>query len=346
MSLDHVTIRQLKNSDFQRWDQYVSTANNATFFHRAGWKTVLERAFKHKPYFLYAQQRGKIVGVLPLAQVRSRLFGNNLSSIPFCVYGGVVADNHFVEQQLLSHACQLASLLKVDALELRNLESRHESWPTKDLYVTFRKALDEDHDVNMKAIPGKQRAMVRKGIAEGLGSEMDDGVDRVYAVYAESLRNLGTPVFSKKYFRVLREVFADDCDVMMITHQGRDVAGVLNFYFRDQVLPYYGGSISAARTLRGVNHYMYWELMRRAVDRGYRVFDFGRSKRDTGAFDFKKNFGFEPEPLHYQYHLVRSQQMPELNPNNPKYQRMIKTWKKLPLFMSNGIGPFVAKYLG
>ena len=148
-------VHQLSETDFSRWDSYVSTAEQATFFHRAGWKRVLEKAFGHKTFFLYAEKDGQIDGVLPLAQVKSRLFGNNLSSTPFCVYGGIAADNPAAYEALERAACELAEKLNVDALELRNSQAVDNGWPTKELYSTFRKVMDADHDVNMKAIPAK-----------------------------------------------------------------------------------------------------------------------------------------------------------------------------------------------
>jgi FemAB-related protein (PEP-CTERM system-associated) len=187
---------------------------------------------------------------------------------------------------------------------LRNREPSSTGWPVKELYYTFRKTIDPDDEVNLKAIPNRQRAMVRKGIDEGLLSEWDEATGRLFRVYSESVRNLGTPVFSAKYLRILREVFGDLCSVLMITHDGQDVAAVMSFYFRDEVIPYYGGSTAAARSLKGVNHFMYWELMRRSREQGYRLFDFGRSKSGTGPYSFKKNFGFEPQAMPYEYYLV------------------------------------------
>jgi FemAB-related protein (PEP-CTERM system-associated) len=343
---DSLKIRELTDQDSPRWDAFVMATPDATFFHRAGWKAVLERAFGHRTHFLYAERNGQIEGILPLAQVKSLLFGNNLSSLPFCVYGGIVAATTEAGAALRQAACDLATRLQVDALEFRNLQDSRSGWPGKSLYVTFRKPIDPDPEVNLKGIPGRQRAMVRKGIDEGLAGEFDDGVDRIYRVYSESVRNLGTPVFSKRYMQVLRDVFNKDCDVLMITQAGRDVAGVMNFYFRDQVLPYYGGSVAAARDIRGCNHFMYWDLMRRSAERGYRLFDFGRSKEGTGPYTFKKNYGFNPEPLHYEYFLVKSQDVPNVNPTNPKYQLLIKAWEKLPLPVANTIGPFLARSLG
>ena len=340
-----VQVKALTEDAFARWDEFVLGCEEASFFHRAGWKTIIEKAFGHKTHFLFAEQQGRILGVLPLVHVRSVLFGNCLSSTPFCVYGGVAAVHEYARKQLEHTACELAQQLQVDALEMRNVRSRRTDWASKDLYVTFRKEIDPDPEVNLKAIPRKQRAMVRKGIKAGLQGELDEGVDRLYQVYSESLRNLGTPVFGKNYLILLREVFGSDCDVLMITHQGRDLAGVLSFYFRDEVLPYYGGSFPVARSLKG-NDFMYWDLMCRALEKGARVFDFGRSKIDTGSFSFKKNWGFMPEPLHYEYYLVKASEMPQLNPSNPKYRYFIKAWQRLPLPVANFLGPPIAKALG
>lgn len=341
-----LTVETLNNQAMDRWDKYVNSASNATFFHRAGWKTVLERAFGHSTHFLYAQDGGNIVGVLPLAQIKSILFGNSLSSLPFCVYGGIVAENEQAAAALREAACQLAERLKVGALELRNREASDVGWPVKELYFTFRKEIDPSDEVNLKAIPNRQRAMVRKGLKEGLSSEWDDGIERLYRVYSESVRNLGTPVFSARYLRILRQVFGSDCSVLMITHEGQDVAAVMNFYFRDEVIPYYGGSTAASRAIKGVNHVMYWELMRHSAAQGYRLFDFGRSKAGTGPFSFKKNFGFTPQPLPYEYYLVTSSAVPDVNPLNPKYRLMVNVWSKLPLPVANFVGPFLARSLG
>ncbi|HEB97830.1 MAG TPA: FemAB family PEP-CTERM system-associated protein [Sedimenticola thiotaurini] len=338
-------IRELGEADFGRWNACVERAPDATFFHLAGWKRVLERAFGHPTHYLYAEREGRVEGILPLARVRSLLFGDMLVSTPFCVYGGIVAENDEAAAGLRQAACDLADRLRVDSLELRNLQPSGLDWPTKSLYVTFRKQIDPDPEVNLKAIPRKQRAMVRKGIKAGLQSEHDDGWRRLYRVYSESVRNLGTPVFPQRLFQVLREEFGDACEVLMVTHEGRDIAGVMSFYFRDQVLPYYGGSIALARALKG-NDFMYWELMRRSGERGIRLFDYGRSKEGTGSYSFKKNWGFTPEPLYYENYLVEADTIPEINPMNPKYQLFIRAWKRLPLPVANTVGPLLARSLG
>jgi FemAB-related protein (PEP-CTERM system-associated) len=338
-------VRELTKDDFERWDSYVDNHPGATFFHRAAWKTVLKRAFGHSTFFLYAERNGAIEGLLPLARIKSLLFGDTLISTPFCAYGGIVADNDDAMSALRHAACDLAERLGVGSLELRNRQPSGENWPTKELYVTFRKEIAPEVEDNMMAIPRKQRAMVRKGIKAGLHSELDDGWERLYRIYAESVRNLGTPVFPAKLFRILREVFGPDCGVLIVTQEQQDIAGVMSFYFRDEVIPYYGGSLPVSRSVKG-NDFMYWELMTRSCEQGIRIFDYGRSKIGTGSYSFKKNWGFTPEPLSYEYYLVKSDSIPEVNPMNPKYQMFIRAWRKLPLPVANVIGPMLARNLG
>jgi len=340
-----IQVRPAAEADGPAWNAFVYAEPEATFFHRIEWRDVLGRAFGHRSHYLLAERAGRIVGVLPLAEVKSALFGHSLISTPFCVYGGIVARDASSFRALEQGACGLAQRLGVDYLEMRNRAKRHEGWPSKDLYVTFRKPIDEDPEKNMLAIPRKQRAVVRKGIKEGCVAELDAGVERHYTMYSESLRNLGTPVFSRRYLEILREVFGADCDVLTVTHQGTPVSSCLNFYFRDEVLPYYGGGTLAARAVGG-NDFMYWEIMERARQRGCRLFDYGRSKLGTGAYDFKRFWGFEPEALHYEYFLVRSKKMPNLSPTNPKYGRAIELWRRMPLALTQVIGPPLAKYLG
>lgn len=338
-------IKVLDAALYQRWNEYVYAQPQATFFHRAEWKDVIEKALGHRCHFLYAEYDGEIVGVLPLGHVKSALFGNALISSPFCVYGGVLASDATVHQALLDAGCNLAAALGVDYLEMRHRDQPLAGWQGKDLYVTFRKTIDPDVEKNLLNIPRKQRAVVRKGIENGLRGEIDEGIDRLYDAYSQSVHALGTPVFPKRYFQVLKDCFAEDCEVLTITHQGRLVSSVMSFYFRDEVLPYYGGGTAEAREVKA-NDFMYWDLMRRACERGIRVFDYGRSKVGTGSYNFKKNWGFDPEPLHYQYHLVRAKQMPNVSPTNPKYQRFIKAWQRMPLGLTRLIGPLIAKNLG
>ena len=337
-------IKTLDVANYSRWDDFVQTSTDATFFHQAGWKDVIERSFGHKTYFLYAESEGKITGILPLVHINSLFFGNTLVSIAPCVYGGIVSSDEQSYLELDKEACRLAEELGVDCLEMRNRVQKNSERPYKKLYVTFRKELDADIEKNFLAIPRKQRAMVRKGIEAGLTSVIDSNVDRIYRAYSESVRNLGTPVFSKKYFQTLKDVFGDQCEVLTVEHKGQLIASVMSFYFKDEILPYYGGGTDLARDLKG-NDFMYWEVMRRAVEKGVKMFDYGRSKIGTGSYSFKKNWGFTPEPVFYEFYLVKSTSMPDINPLNPKYQFFIAAWKRLPLAVSQWVGPWLSKDL-
>ncbi len=342
-----LTVRPAREGDAAAWDAFVLALPQATFFHRFGWKRVIERAFRHPTHFLLAERDGRIEGVLPLAEIRSRLFGHSLISLPFCVYGGIAAASAEARALLDAHAVQLAQRLGVGHLEYRDRDTPHdESWPGTDLYVTFRKALDPDVEKNMLAIPRKQRAMVRKGIKHELRGEEESGVDGFFQVFADNVHRHGTPALPKRFFALLREEFGKDCDVLLVrAPDGRLISGVLSFYFRDEILPYYAGDTEDARGLAG-NDFKYWELMRRACERGYRVFDYGRSKVGTGPYDFKRNWGFEPQPLAYRYRLVKADRVPENNPNNPKYRLFIEAWRRLPLPVANFLGPHIVRNLG
>ena len=341
-----VTVRPYRAADAARWEGFVAAAPSATFFHRVGWHEVLAEVFGHVPHYLLAERGERVVGVLPLAQVTSRLFGHTLTSLPFAVYGGVASDDDEARTALHRAAVDLARELGVDHLELRNRAPCEPDWPRQDLYVTFRRPLAPDPEANLLAIPRKQRAMVRKAIARNLVAEVDANVDRFFALYADNQQRHGTPPHARRYFETLRRVFGDACEVQTVLDpRGRPVSSVLSFYFRDEVLPYYAGDLPAAREL-AANDFKYWMLMQRACERGCRVFDYGRSKRDTGSFDFKKNWGFEPAPLAYEFKLLRRDAIPQNNPSNPKYRAMIGVWKRLPRPLANALGPYVVRSLG
>lgn len=344
-----ISVSMLTQSQRERWDAFVHSCPQATFFHLSAWQGILEEIFDHRSFYLYAERAGEIVAVLPLAEVRSRLFGHALTSLPFCVYGGIAADvdaGADVAHELESKAETLARALGVQYLEYRNLRPRHPDWPRQDLYVSFRKEILPEVEANMLAIPRKQRAMVRKGIKNGLMSEIDESVDRFFALYADNVLRHGTPALPKKYFQRLKDVFGEACEVLTVVGpDGKPLSSVLSFYFRDEVLPYYAGDDVAAREL-AANDFKYWELMRRACERGCKVFDYGRSKVGTGPYDFKRNWGFEPQPLSYEYRLYKCDGVPQHNPANPKYRTFISLWKRLPIGVANRLGPYIVRNLG
>ena len=344
--------RPLDDHGEPAWDAFVAAHPDATFFHRAAWRRVIAAAFGQRPHYLMAERDGAVVGVLPLVHMRSLLFGRALISLPFCVYGGPLAVEAEAFAALLAAAEALLAPARADALELRLRDAPPAGWldPERfvagpDLYVTFRKPISGDDEANLAAIPRKQRAMVRKGLARGLTAGISADVDVLYSVYAESVRNLGTPVFARRWFRLLAEAFRDSMDIVTVRDRGRAVAAVMNFYWRDEVLPYYGGGTAAARDCHA-NDVMYWEVMRHAAARGCRLFDYGRSKRGTGSFAFKKNWGFTPAPLDHRYRLAPGAAIPDHNPLNPKYRLMVAAWKHLPLPLANVLGPPIVRGIG
>ncbi|HTW30828.1 MAG TPA: FemAB family XrtA/PEP-CTERM system-associated protein [Candidatus Sulfotelmatobacter sp.] len=341
-----LSVSLLQPGEEAAWDTFVRGAPASTFFHLAGWKRVIEKAFRHRTYYLVAKLQGRVCGVLPLTRVKSLLFGDSLISNAFCVHGGPVADDEPAKERLASAALELARQVGAGCVEFRCVGQHAPGWERRDgIYANFRRQLAPDADANLKAIPRKQRAMIRKAIANGLEAECDQDVARFHHVFAQSVRNLGTPVFSMRYFQLLKEEFDGSCDIVTVVDGGRPVASVLNFYFRDEVLPYYGGGTGEARKL-AANDFMYWEVMRRACERGFRFFDFGRSKVGTGAYDFKRNWGFDPVPLGYEYHSLGTRHPGSVNPLNPRYQMAIGLWRRLPLTVTKLIGPAIVRSIG
>ena len=339
------TVGVMGRQDRTRWDEFVQRCPDATFFHRAGWQHVIEDAFGHPTWFLYAEAEGKIQAILPLAQVNSLLFGNTLCSLPFCVYGGIASTDEDAADAVDQAAQALAKRLRVDHLEYRQLRPRHPEWLVKSVYATFRKPLHADPGQNLLAVPRKHRAVLRKAFGAGLQSRIDADTSRFFGCYADSVHRLGTPVFSRRYFHGLQQEFGDDCEVLSVEHEGKAVSSVLSFHFRGEIIPYYGGGGARARTL-AANDFMYWEVMRRACEDGCTLFDFGRSKVGTGSYAFKKNWGFEPQPLHYECQLHRGKKLSDVQPLNPRFQLFIKAWRMLPLPVANAIGPHIVRQLG
>ncbi len=339
-------VRTFTPQDAPKWDAYVLSSETATFFHLTGWRNVVEKTFGHRPCYLLAEEAGEIKGILPLFLVKNLLFGRSLVSVPLAVYGGICTDSTEAEALLLEEAQRLAREFRAEYLELRNIYKTHPGLPIKDLYVTFRREIYEDPEKNLSLIPRKQRRMIRQGQKNSLRSEISRG-DRLrefYAVYAHSLRNLGTPVFPFKWFEALLQEFQDCCQILVVTYQEKIVAGVLTFFFKEQVMPFYSGAYEDYFRY-AVNDFMYWELMCYGSERGYKVFDFGRSKKGTGSYDFKRHWGMEPLDLHYQYDLVRAKELPNLSPTNPRYANLINLWKRLPLPATKILGPKIAKYI-
>jgi FemAB-related protein (PEP-CTERM system-associated) len=340
-------VKMLASGDHARWDEFVRTTAGGTFYHLSGWKSLFEKQLQHSTYYLFCEKAGQIEAILPLVQVKSLLFGNALISIPFLVYGGAVFRSTVALTLLTDAASELAIELGVDHVELRMMDDVQldGTWQTLERYATFRKSIDSDPEKNLMAIPRKQRAMVRKGIKAGLTAEVDEKTDRLYLAMRACKRNLGTPFFGPSWLQAIKEEFGSDVEIMTIVHKAEVVCSVMSFRFGKEILPYYGGGGDLARDLKG-NDFMYWSVMKKACEENIDIFDYGRSMIGSGAYHFKKHWGFEPEILPYQYRLIRSDELPNLNPSNSRFQLMIKAWKMLPLSVAGLIGPPIARRLG
>ena len=342
-----MNILNLDPSESDDWDNFVRSCTGGNFFHLSGWKTVVEESFGHKTHYLKATSEGRIVGILPLVHVKSALFGNGLISNAFCVAGGPLAETEDVKLGLVHHAQNLMQQVGANYLEFRDTEVLLDGWQMRgDLYANFEKEIARDEDENLKQIPRKQRAVVRKALKnDALSFEIEQMIENFYKLYAQSVRNLGTPVLGRSYFQALMDIFHEDCEILTVSHNGQPVSSVLSFYFNDRVLPYYTGGTVDARRL-GSNDFMYWQVMRRAIAKECSVFDFGRSKSGTGPYAFKKNWGFEPRPMPQAFFMADGQDMPNLNPANPKYKAFISVWQRLPLPVANLIGPHIVSRIG
>ena len=332
-----------------RLDAWVMAHAGGLPFHRPIWLTAIEAGTGQAAHCLIAESSGEIVAILPFHLVHSPLFGRALVSSGFAVGGGILSDSLTATRRLAAAICNLAEQWSCPTVELRGGSAPGGDWIEKrDAHANFLKRLRGDDEAELLAIPRKQRAEVRKGLENGLTVQTGRGLrdlDWHYAIYAESVRNLGTPVFPKSLMASVLESFGDDADILTVLHEGRPVSSVLSLYHNGTVMPYWGGGIWDARKLRA-NDVMYYELMNHARQRRCTHFDFGRSKVDSGAYFFKKNWGFEPEAMAYSVHTADGQEPRDVNPNSPKYKAQIALWQKLPLRVANRIGPWIAKGLG
>ena len=329
---------------------FVRAHPDGTPFHLPAWLEAIEAATGQRAHLLIAERGGRIEGVLPLTAIRSMLFGKAMVSSGFAVGGGVLAGDPVVAEALLDAGWALAEKLGCPSLELRGgTPPNGEGWQHKTgSHLGFVRPIAADDDAALKAIPRKQRAEVRKALASDMTIEIGTRrADRAahYAVYAESVRNLGTPVFPEALFAAVLDRFGGDADILTVRKDGVPVASVLSLYHNGTVMPYWGGGTLGARTLRA-NELMYFALMRHARGRGCTAFDFGRSKVGTGPAAYKKNWGFEPQPLAYAVRTADGAEHRDVNPLSPKYRAQIAVWKRLPLWLANRLGPPLARGLG
>lgn len=341
--MENIRIKQYTEDKSNAWDEYVQNSSTATFFHQTGWKNALEKTFGYQARYIYAESEGRIRGVLPLFLVKNLLSGKALVSLPFGVYGGVCADNEEAAKLLIAEAERITKEENANYLELRHKTAPTNGMPVKELYATFIKELPKDKKDCLEQIPRKCRAACRKGLSLGLeakaGSEL---LKEFYDIYAVSVRNLGSPVFPFRFLENLAREFPGKMTVLSVTYRGRPIAAVLTFLYKDTIMPYYAGALPRYFKYQP-NNVMYLKLMEYGVERGYRYFDFGRSKKGTGSYDFKEFFGFEAQALHYQYYLNKINELPDTSSVSPKVQLAVQAWKRMPVWMTKIVGPKIIK---
>jgi FemAB-related protein (PEP-CTERM system-associated) len=338
-------------NDAAAWDAYVAGHADATPFHSRAWCEAITKATGHICHVLAARDvSGAIAGLLPLHHIRSPLFGQALVASGFAVDGGLLANDEVAAAALADAAAALAASLGVPSVELRGgPQPESDGWRREEgVYAGFARGLAADDEAELLAVPRKQRAEVRKALETDLtvttGRDAAERRDH-YRIYATSVRNLGTPVFPKALFDAVLDAFGDDADILTVREGGQAVSSVLSLYWRGTVMPYWGGGTADARKSRA-NERMYFALMLHARSKGCTRFDFGRSKVGTGPFAYKKNWGFEPQPLVYARWLAPGETPRDTNPNSAKYRLQVDLWKKLPLWAANRIGPLIARGLG
>lgn len=335
-----IQIRQLTPEYADAWDAFVQAHPHGSPFHLIAWKRSIEEVFGYRPMYLLVSEGPHIRGVVPLFLVQNFLLGKALISSPFAVYGGILADSAEVRDALGRHLKELGHSLQVDYAELRNAYAEQcVGFAPITRYVTFRQRVGPDEAELLEKIPRKTRRMVRNSLENSLTTRRQKAsFQALENLYSENLRRLGTPSFPRRHFAALIRNFGEMVDIREVLHRDRVIAAVMTFFFRDQVLPYYGASDPKYNPL-APNNYMYFDLMRWAGVNGYTWFDFGRSKKVSGSHDFKSHWGMEEHDLPYEMLLVKRKTLPDLSPNAARFELPIKIWRKLPLRVTRALGP-------
>ncbi len=333
-------VRLLQLQDAAEWDEFVLGHPNGSPFHLLAWKRSIEEVFPYTAHYLIASTGGRIRGVLPLFLVKNFLMGRVLLSTPFAVYGGVLAGAEEARDALKTAAAELARAERVEYMELRNgYQEQCLGLPKIPHSVTFtQQVFAQDDNELLYSLPKKTRNLVRKARKFAYSMRRATDLDGFYELLSRTYRRLGTPVFPRRHFEALQRNFGDRVDVREVLLDGRVVAVSMNFFFQNQMHTYYAASAPDARA-KAVNYYMYFEHLRWAGDNGYRIFDFGKSRKNSGTYDFKRHWRTERRELPYEVLLVNRKEMPNFNPGNPRFQPVIQLWRRMPLPLTRLLGP-------
>lgn len=341
-----VRIEHLTDSSAAEWDGFVAGSREASLYHRYRWRTLVREVFGHDTHYLAARTGDRITGVLPLVRLKSRLFGDFLVSMPYFNYGGIVAESDMEGARLLRASADLALELGVSHVELRHRLRDCSDWPCRTDKVTMLLDLPADPDALWKGCGSKVRAQVNRPQREGATCEQGGAelLDHFYAVFAENMRDLGTPVYPRRFFGAILAAFPDAARLFIVRLASVPVAaGFVLSDGRTLEIPW-ASSLRRANAI-GVNMLLYWRILEYACASGHAVFDFGRSTRDSGPYRFKKQWGAVPQQLYWHYWLREGGDLPELNPGNAKFSAAIAIWRHLPLAVTNRLGPLIIRNL-
>ncbi|MCP4395691.1 MAG: FemAB family PEP-CTERM system-associated protein [bacterium] len=330
----------------QLWDRYVSKAPASALYHLSGWKRVIEETFKHKTFYLYARQGEYIVGILPLVFLKSVLFGKFFVSMPFFNYGGLIADNAQIRQALLDKAVTIARREGAAYIELRHTENFELNLPTKSSKVLMILDLPETSDELWKRFKSKLRSQIRRPEKEGFLVKFGqlDELDSFYEVFARKMHELGTPVYSTRLFENILTEFPETAHICTVYAEDQAIASGFTVGCKDMLQIPWASTIRAYDRF-GSNMMLYWNILKFACEQGYSRFDFGRSTPNEGTYRFKKQWGAQPVQCYWHYWLAEGDELPELNPHNPKYELAINAWQRLPLAVTKLLGPHIVKFL-
>jgi FemAB-related protein (PEP-CTERM system-associated) len=331
--------------DGSDWDAFISSHPASTNYHLFRWKMVVERSFCHKSYYLAVRnQTMDLVGVLPVIFMQSRLFGRFLVSMPFFNYGGLLYNDPAAIPLLLAEAERIMHEIGATHLELRHLGWKLEGLPAKNHKVTMVLDLFPDIDSQWKAFNPKLRNQVRKAEKSGLqvlagGIELLDGF---YEVFCRNMRDLGTPVYGKVFFKNVLTEFPNTTRIFSVMHGPKVIASGFASWFKGSFEIPWASSIREYNKLCP-NNILYWKAISFAIEHHFTQFDFGRSTPNEGTYKFKEQWGAKPIMLHWQYMLNAKETLPELNTKNPKYQQAIALWRRMPLGLTKLLGPFIVR---
>lgn len=340
-------VRLYQPQDQSRWDDFVKRSPAATLYHQIGWKVVVEKSFAHPAYYWLAEDStGNIQGILPLVHLKSLLFGSFMVSLPYFNYGGVCGEDDATQSDLVETAIEAAEREKATHIEFRQQTPIHFDLPAKTAKVSMRLDLPASADALFKSFDPKLRSQVRRPIKEGMEARIGgmEELEPFYEVFSRNMRDLGTPVYSKSFFKNILKIFPGTSWICTVYKGAVPVASGFLVGFRETIEIPWASSLSEYNRF-SPNMLLYWSVLKFACDRGFKTFDFGRSTLGEGTYRFKAQWGATPFPLYWHYWIEKGRALPELNPKNPKYRAAITFWKKLPVGLTKVIGPLIVRNL-